>query len=182
MENRQIRFTRTQLFGEWFASVLNTFGVALITWMLVALAIFAITYYSGESDQIPFWPIQYSTAIWLIAFLFPLTSTFYLVFDLRLRRNQIQDAAERVQLHFVYFPGSNVAEQQFSRVLRLRFRESCQPWELAAFSLIAGAIAFVGANLATARSERMAAIRPAADIWRARGALRASVPFERTGC
>lgn len=147
MENQQIRFSRPQLFAEWFASVLNTFGVALITWTIVAVAMFAIAYYCSVSNRIELWPIQYTTAIWLIACLFPLTSTFYLVFDLRLRRNQIQDAAERVQLHFVYFPGSNVAQQQFSRVLSLRFRESCQPWELAAFSLIAGAIAFVGAYL-----------------------------------
>jgi hypothetical protein len=147
MANRRPNFSQTQLFGEWFATIFNTFGVALITWAAVALAMWDIAHHWAVSNRILIWPIQYTTAIWLIACLFPLTSTFYLVFDLRLRRNQIQDAAERAQLQFVYFPSSDSARQQFSRLLRLRFRESCQPWELAAFSLAAGGIAFVGACL-----------------------------------
>jgi hypothetical protein len=147
MDSRRVSFSQKQIFGEWLASIVNTFGVALITWTAVGIAIWASISYGPKADQIPVLPITYYTAIWLIACLFPLTSTLYLVFDLRLRRNQIQDAAGRAQLQFVYFPGSDAAEQQFARMLRLRFRESCQPWELAVFSLVAAGIAFVGSDL-----------------------------------
>ncbi len=132
---------------EWFVNVFNTFGVAILTWAVVGVALYFGSYHSSDDNAIRLFPITYHTAIWVIACLFPLTSTLYLIFDLRLRRNQIQDAAERVQLQYVYFPSSDSAAEDFSRFLHLRFRESCQPWELAIFSLVAAGIAFVGAYL-----------------------------------
>lgn len=132
---------------EWLANALYTFGAASVTWLVLGLAIWAAWRYPVPKDptldwRIPILPVSYYTAIWFTALLLPLTSTLYLLFDLRLRRNQIQDAAERAQIQFVYY--SQDQELQFSRLLRQRFRETCQPWELVIFSLIAGAIAFVG--------------------------------------
>jgi hypothetical protein len=139
---------------DWFASTMYTFGVATVMWAAIASAMWAtmktpqiaplmhIT--EGGKTLAIVWP---GTAIWIPALLFPLTSSLYLVFDLRLRRNQIQQAADLSHLEFVYFPGSESAHRQFLRMLRVRFREACQPWELAVFSLVAALIAFVGGFL-----------------------------------
>jgi hypothetical protein len=131
---------------DWFGNIFYTFGVAFITWALLALAVWTAAYYPKD-NEVPILPIGYFTGIWLVALLLPLTSTFYLLFDLRLRRNQIEDAAQRGQIQFVYFANSQTALRDFSYLLRQRFRETCQPWELVAFSTIAGIIAFIGSLL-----------------------------------
>lgn len=132
-------------FIDSYGTILHTLCVALVTWGVLGAAICASYYYPTEqSQQIRIFPISFDTATWLISLLFPLTSTFYLLFDLRLRKNQIEDAADRGQVQFVYYPRNITRMRDFSRLLRQRFRETCQPWKLAAFSTIAGAIAFVG--------------------------------------
>jgi len=128
---------------DWFSNVFYTFGVAYITWALLALAIWMAAYYPPKFE-IPFFPISYYTGIWVVSLLLPLTSTFYLLFDLRLRRNQIEDAAKSGQIQFVYFANSLTALRDFSHLLHRRFRETCQPLELVAFATIAGVIAFIG--------------------------------------
>lgn len=138
--------TVLDLVTEWFANVFYTFGVAFITWALLAVGTWAIYNYP-KGNEIQIYPLGFYTAMWVIAILFPFTSTLYLVFDLRLRRNQIQDAAERGQIQFVYFPHSVNALHDFVRLLRTRFRETCQPLELVAFSTVAGLIAFIGTYL-----------------------------------
>jgi hypothetical protein len=131
---------------DWFANAFYTFGVAFITWALLTVAVWA-GYYYPHDDPLRIYPITYYTAICVVSLVLPLTSTFYLLFDLRLRRNQIEDAAVRGQIQLVYCMDKDNAARELSRLVRQRFREACQPWELVAFSTIAGAIAFVGTIL-----------------------------------
>ncbi len=142
--NRNFLWHLYDVIFDWFDSVLHTFGAAFVAWFLVGSAIWAL---QRIKDGLPIWPLTHYTALWIVALLFPITSSVYLIFDLRLRRNQIQDAAERAELQFVYFPGSPQAARQFRRMLRQRFRESCQPWELTSFALIAGMVTLVGGYL-----------------------------------
>jgi|GEM_PF-3467754 len=138
---------------DWSVSTMYTFGVAAVMWAAIVYAMRETNKSLAPLMYVPIkdvgnvatiWP---GTALWIAALIFPVTSSLYLVFDLRLRRNQIQQAAELSNLESVYFPGSRAAHRKFLGMLRVRFREACQPWELAVFSLVAALIAFVGGYL-----------------------------------
>jgi hypothetical protein len=123
------------LVADW----LRTFILAFLTWAVIGWLL-----WRSINTSLSPWPLGMLTLVWIAALIFPLTGTLYIVFDLRLRLNQIRDAAEFLQLPCVYFPVSDDAESQFSRLLRLRFRESCQPVEITVFSILAGAIVLFG--------------------------------------
>ena len=124
-----------------FASDSVTPILAFLMWAATGILL-----YSLRGTGLQAWPLSMITMVWIAALIFPLTSSLYLVFDLRLRLNQIRDAAEFLRLQFVYFPNSEDPEGQFSEFLGMRFRESCQPVEIALFSLFAGAIVLFGTN------------------------------------
>ncbi len=137
-------FTRKSY--RWLRNVIYTCGAAFVTWIVLGFAIASGFYYQTNGGYVYkiFPPFSIYTAIWIVSLLLPLTSTFYLVFDLRLRRNQIEDSARRGQLQWLYFPDSQTPLHDFSELLDQRFHATCQPWELILFSTIAGVIAFVG--------------------------------------
>lgn len=89
---------------------------------------------------------SYYSLVWLLAFFFPGSAFLYAIFNLRVRLNAIEDVASRNGFYLVYFPDlpREQAERKFSNLLRLRFGEYYNMWELAAFSLMAGAVTFAG--------------------------------------
>ena len=93
----------------------------------------------------PLWPVTYYTPMWVVSFLFPATASAYLMYNLGMRLDEIQDAVQRRELYCIYFPkaGKDDAEQLFARFLMHRFREFYNPWEFASFSILAGCAGFL---------------------------------------
>jgi hypothetical protein len=94
-------------------------------------------------EEVPAWPLSYYTLIWTLSLFFPAIASLYILFNLRVRLDQIEDSAQRNSVFSVYFPGSQAPERDFSRLLSLRFRSSCNAWELGVFSLSATIITFM---------------------------------------
>ena len=110
----------------------------------VYCSIIAILIAAGSlRSTAPVWPLSLYTAIWILALAFPVTAALYIMFDLRVRLNQVEDSAQRNGVFTIYFPGSAIADREFRHLLNLKFRQSCNPWELNCFGLAAGIVAFM---------------------------------------
>lgn len=122
--------------------ILNFYQKFLIANSAFILAYLAIYFLHGS---VKFWPIQYSTIVWLAAFALPAIAFLYSMFNLRVRLDEIADLATFNSLHRVYYPFSEPADSpdDFSRFLRNRFREYCNMWEMVGFSFAAGTVTFV---------------------------------------
>jgi hypothetical protein len=98
----------------------------------------------------------------MLAFFFPGSAMFYAFFNLRTRYNEIRYIAERNWYHLVYFPDRTNEQAQiaFSRFLRHRVTEYCNPLELAGHSIIAGGISFLGLFFLAVQFETPQDIRP----------------------
>lgn len=125
---------------EW---VINFYYKFLIAYGMGFFCLAATLYLDPVA---PITPLGYYTIVWVLAFFFPGSAFLYAIFNLRVRFNEIQDVAQRNQFYFVYFPGLDEpsSQREFFRFLRVRFAEYYNVLELAAFSLVAGMLAFLG--------------------------------------
>jgi hypothetical protein len=109
--------------------------------------------------------LSYHSAISFLALLFPLSAILFVLFNVVARREQVEDAADRIDLPIIYFPASDDAQTDFAQLLRARFRESCNGLELALMSLMAGTLAFLALyffleNLVPAGQQSLALLVP----------------------
>lgn len=126
-----------QAVRDWLRISFDRVGSVYLMLIVVVLALDPL------SNYVPIWPLSPNTLIWVLALSFPVTAALYIVFNLRIRLDQIEDSAQRNHLFAVYFPGLPNPDREFRRLLSLRFRQSCNPWELALFSLAAGTLALL---------------------------------------
>jgi hypothetical protein len=95
-----------ELIDRGWSAILRTGAVYC---SIIAIVIAA----RSQHGTAPVWPLSLYTAIWILALAFPITAALYVMFDLRVRLNQVEDSAQRNGVFTVYFPGFYKSRQGF---------------------------------------------------------------------
>ena len=113
-----------------------------LTYIVTFLSVIAVIWLHDTAPIIPF---QYHTLIWILSLIFPVLAVSYSLARLRVRRNELIEAARTNHVWFVYFPNAKSeadAELDFTDMLQDRLDEYYSIWEFATYSLLAGIVAF----------------------------------------
>lgn len=81
----------------------------------------------------------------MAASVYPVTAVLYILFNLRIRFNEVLDIGLRNEWGGVYFPKDSIdrGELKLRRYIRRRFHEYYSPWQLALLALVTGVTAFM---------------------------------------
>lgn len=130
--------------ADWMRGLSDSLWSSLLrTGAVYASLVFVLFAIDTLSKDAPIWPLSLYTVIWMLALSFPVTTCLYIIFDLRVRLNQVEESAQRNGVSRVYFPDEPDPQRDFRHLLNLKFRQSCNPWELTCFGIAAGVIAFM---------------------------------------
>ena len=117
-------------------------------------------------------PPPLTVLLLLAAAVYPVTAALYILFNLRIRFNEVLDIGLRNDWGAVYFPAERrrSGERKLRRYIRRRFHEYYSPWELTLLALLAGLLTFALGSFVTQHVEPPAGFTLAeANTWKVLG-------------